>query len=261
MSATENIDEVVEPSEEPVADEVTAGATGGGGVFILLGVVLAVSVLSFLIAFTLRGGFAEKPEVPSVQTEEFASLPEDPNAPTTAPVVINGAALPEYDLQAAVDPAVGLPAPEVTGVTFLNTTTSIKNDGRAKVIVMLSHYSPVAGKFIIDADAWLQENPLPDDVDVYGVSTKANPEKPNFPPATWLRVTGWPFLTSTIVDSDNNEVNGVFGGPGVPFFIVVDAAGNVVTRQVGNVSAAGFGQLITAAQTGSFTGDIDRFEV
>lgn len=56
-----------------------------------------------------------------------------------ADVSVSGAALPEYSQESA-DLAVGLPMPEVTGQAFDGTPVSITNDGRAKVILLLTHW-------------------------------------------------------------------------------------------------------------------------
>jgi hypothetical protein len=254
---------VTEPHAGNIDDttEVTKkGGLAGRTVLIFAVVFVVVIVGSFLATFAVRGGFSgEATETASVQVEEFANLPSDPNTPATAPVTITGDPLPAYDLQAASDPAVGQTFPELSGINFSGKPVTIRNDGRPKVIVVLAHYSPVANQFVLDLDKWLEENSTPDGVDVYGVSTKANPEKANFPPGTWLRVNGWPFFSETLVDSDGNEIFDAVGGPGVPFFIVVDANGKVVGRTVGNLTGAGFDQLLEAARTGSLdVNGIDR---
>ena len=56
-----------------------------------------------------------------------------------ADVSVSGAALPEFSQESA-DLAVGLPMPEVTGQSFDGTPVSITNDGRAKVILLLTHW-------------------------------------------------------------------------------------------------------------------------
>jgi hypothetical protein len=56
-----------------------------------------------------------------------------------ADVSVSGASLPDY-AQDSADPAIGLPMPEVTGQDFDGTPVSITNDGRPKIIVLLTHW-------------------------------------------------------------------------------------------------------------------------
>jgi len=56
-----------------------------------------------------------------------------------ADVSVSGASLPDYSQETA-DTAIGLPMPEVTGQNFAGTPVSITNDGRPKVIVLLTHW-------------------------------------------------------------------------------------------------------------------------
>jgi len=58
----------------------------------------------------------------------------------SAPVTITGEALPAYEQGGESDPAVGLPAPEVAGVSFDGTEVSIADDGRPKVLFFLAHW-------------------------------------------------------------------------------------------------------------------------
>ena len=57
----------------------------------------------------------------------------------TRPVTVTGAALPLLP-DAGVDPAVGLPVPEMEGASFDGTPVSIVNDGRPKVLLVLAHW-------------------------------------------------------------------------------------------------------------------------
>ena len=56
-----------------------------------------------------------------------------------ADVSVSGGSLPDYSQESA-DLAIGMQMPEVTGQSFDGTPVSITNDGRAKVIVLLTHW-------------------------------------------------------------------------------------------------------------------------
>jgi len=63
----------------------------------------------------------------------------EPAAREYADVSISGSSLPDYS-QDSADLAAGLPMPEVTGESFDGTPVSITNDGRPKVILLLTHW-------------------------------------------------------------------------------------------------------------------------
>ena len=54
-------------------------------------------------------------------------------------VSVSGAALPPYS-QDTQDGAVGMAMPEITGESFDGTPVTISNDGRNKIILLLTHW-------------------------------------------------------------------------------------------------------------------------
>ena len=67
---------------------------------------------------------------------------DDPLATTiseTRPVTLTGTPLPATPEQGA-DVALGLPMPELSGQSFDGTPVEIKNDGRPKIIMFLTHW-------------------------------------------------------------------------------------------------------------------------
>ena len=67
---------------------------------------------------------------------------DDPLAATiseTRPVTLTGAPLPPMPEQGA-DVALGLSMPELSGQSFDGTPVEIKNDGRPKIILFLTHW-------------------------------------------------------------------------------------------------------------------------
>lgn len=57
----------------------------------------------------------------------------------TRPVTVIGSVLAPMPEQGA-DPALGLPMPELSGQSFDGTPVEIKNDGRPKIIMFLTHW-------------------------------------------------------------------------------------------------------------------------
>ena len=67
---------------------------------------------------------------------------DDPLAATiseTRPVTLTGSQLPAMPEQGA-DLALGLAMPELSGQSFDGTPVEIKNDGRPKIIMFLTHW-------------------------------------------------------------------------------------------------------------------------
>jgi len=86
----------------------------GGGILVLLA-----------IAFITAG--------PNQGDDGSSSLQE------YADVSVSGGSLPDY-AQETADLSVGMPMPVVTGESFDGTPVNITNDGRAKVILLLTHW-------------------------------------------------------------------------------------------------------------------------
>lgn len=175
-------------------------------------------------------------------------------------VTVEGEDLSEYDLQAEIDPAVGEKFPTITGRSITGENLTVPSQG-AKVVVVFAHYSPVAQAFLKQLSDYEATNSLTDnfpDVSIYAVSTNADPGRDNFPPANWLAVSRWPWVNSTLADSESKDAARAIGGAGVPFFVAVAPDGTVVAREIGNISPAGFAQLLEAAQTGVKYETIER---
>lgn len=89
----------------------------GGGILALL-----------LIAFITTGlGGGDDNGDGGTPTQEFAD------------VSVTGGALPPFS-QDTTDAAVGMIMPEVSGESFDGTPVSITNDGRPKVVLLLTHW-------------------------------------------------------------------------------------------------------------------------
>jgi len=185
--------------------------------------------------------------VVALGTAVLLSGSDDNTDLTVGPITAAGTALPRYE-QGPTDPVATKPAPSVTGVTFANEALSITNDGTPKVVIFLAHWCGVCQAEVPALTQWYAANPDLDGVEVIAVATAVERTQSNWPPGAWLRDEGWPF--PTMVDDADNTAGDVFGVSGYPFFVVIDAEGNVVERVSGKVEGPRFGLLLEAARTG-----------
>jgi cytochrome c biogenesis protein CcmG/thiol:disulfide interchange protein DsbE len=149
----------------------------------------------------------------------------------TQPVTVVGTALPRYPDDGSDDPAVGMPAPEVSGLSFDGTPVSITNDGRPKIILFLAHWCSHCQNDVELLTAYVKDNGLPPDVALYSVATGTDAGAPNYPPSEWLKE--WPL--PVIADSPQSEAAQAFGLSAFPFFVLVTADGIVDFRFPGEV--------------------------
>ena len=158
----------------------------------------------------------------------------------TRPVDVTGSALPVLP-DAATDPAVGQPIPELHGHTFDDTPISITRDGRAKLVLFVAHWCPHCQREVPLLVDYLESHSLPDNVDLVTVATGTTPDRPNYPPSAWLERERWP--APVLVDDADGTAAQAFGLPGYPYFVAVDASGTVVARTSGEITTDQFAAL------------------
>jgi len=150
----------------------------------------------------------------------------------TGTVSVSGDALPA--LEGEPDPAVGTPAPVVTGEGFDGAPLTIGGDGRPKAIVFLAHWCPHCQAEVPVIQDWLDTQGAPPGVDLYSVATSIDPNQPNYPPDAWLEREGW--TPPVLVDDRENTAARAFGVSVFPFFVFVDADGTVTARATGELT-------------------------
>lgn len=148
-------------------------------------------------------------------------------------VSVSGSFLPPHAGNDAADPAVGLPAPEVVSTDFSGLPASIAQDGVPKMIVFLAHWCSHCQREVPALQAWIDDNGIPDGVDLVSVATSIDDIRPNYPPDAWLRREGWTPLV--VVDDAANSISQAYGLTAFPYYVLVDGAGNVVQRVSGGV--------------------------
>ncbi len=162
-------------------------------------------------------------------------------------VTVKGAPLPEQPDGSPTDPAVGKKAPTLTGEQFNGAALTLPAAGKPAVVMFVAHWCPHCQKEVPEITKWLNANGLPQDVNLYAVATSTTDQRPNFPPSDWLNKEGWP--VPTIADDAKNQAATAYGIGGFPYFVVLDANGNVVQRASGELTTDQFQALLTAART------------
>ncbi|MEY2477920.1 MAG: hypothetical protein QOG87_3235 [Actinomycetota bacterium] len=165
-------------------------------------------------------------------------------AAETRPVRVTGAALPRYASEP--DPAKGRPVPQVEGASFDGSPVAIEADGRAKVIVFVAHWCPHCQREVPRLSEYLQDNPMPADVDMITVATGTTADRPNYPPSEWLEREKWP--GPVLADSADAKAAEAFGLSSYPFFVAVDKNGSVVARTSGELTTDQFAELVGLAR-------------
>lgn len=150
---------------------------------------------------------------------------------------VTGSALPEFG--DGVDTAVGSPIPIVVGQEFDGSSVMIDPaNGQGKVILFLAHWCPHCQDEVPVVVDWVNQNGIPDGVELIAVVTATQAGQANFPPADWLFREGW--AAPVLVDDQPNSVANAFGLNAFPFFVMVAPDGTVVERSAGAIPVAEF---------------------
>ena len=151
-------------------------------------------------------------------------------------ITVSGEALPSFDsVSTATDTAIGLPAPVVSGKGFTGTEITTDGAGTPTLLVFLAHWCPHCQREVPLLVEWEKDGKTPTGVDVIAVATGTDPANPNFPPSEWLAREEFPALWPVIADSADKKAANAFGLSGYPFFVLVDAQGNVFKRLSGEI--------------------------
>lgn len=244
------------PGYDPYAQKNPVTGEGGSsktGLFIGIGVgiVILLGVVAVLLANS--GGeenFAEG-------TGAYAAV----NAvQEIAPVAIDGDILPPAPtsgvMSAASDPAAGLPFPKMSGQSFDESEVVIDPaDGRAKIVMFLAHWCGHCQAEVPIVQRWLNDGNLPDDVDIYSISTQVQQGGAFYPPSTWLAREKW--APPVMLDTADARAATAAGLSGTPFFVFVNADGTVAQRASGSLPEAEFTSLVAAINTDPGTPAVD----
>ncbi len=221
----------------------------GGAV--LLGVLLAGGNSGNETAIPSSSESNETPITPTTVPEEENNQPKEPmSTPSnviqerfeTGVVEIIGEALPP-------DESIGHVAPGFKAQP--NTSSEMieikPDDGTVRLIGFFAHWCPHCQREVPRVAQWLNENGLPNGVEVVAVSTSVREGTPNYPPSEWFEAEQWP--TQVLVDSSDKTIAAAYGLTGFPFWVLVDAEGIVVHRSSGELTEEQFAYLVYLAGT------------
>ena len=166
---------------------------------------------------------------------------------TVGQVQVSGSVLTPYQADQQ-DPSAGKPSPQVTGTDFAGAPLEIVNNGQPKVLIFLAHWCPVCQREVPVLVAWSEAGGNTEGVEVIGVATGIDRTRSNWPPGDWLRNERWPW--PTLVDDADSRTGSVFGLTSFPYFVAIDAQGNIVERVSGEIGGPAFEALLDAARTG-----------
>lgn len=163
----------------------------------------------------------------------------DPNATSEGLVygtpVVSGVPLAPLSADGS-DSALGAAIPTITGQSFDGSEVVIDPaDGRPKVILFLAHWCPHCQTEVPVVQGWIDENGMPENVDLYSVATSTSSTQANFPPSEWLEDENW--TVPVVVDDEAQTVGSAFGLTAFPFWAFVDGEGRLLQRVAGGLEA------------------------
>ena len=160
--------------------------------------------------------------------------PARPGVSETRPVEVAGTPLPVHT--ADPDAAIGMSAPSLVGRSFDGTEVRIGSGGTPMAIWFLAHWCPHCQAEVPKIVDLLADGAIPSGVDLYSVSTGADPGAANYPPSAWLEREGW--TIPVLADEGSGAAATSFGLDAFPFLVLVDGNGRVVSRTTGELDPA-----------------------
>ena len=113
------------------------------------------------------------------------------------------------------------------------------------MIVFLAHWCPHCNDEIPVLLEWRDSGEIPAELQIFGVSTAVSDERPNYPPGEWLQEKGWEW--PVLADDAELTAANTYGVTGFPYFVIVDADGNVTARGSGEIPIEELDALVDEA--------------
>ena len=199
-----------------------SNSSSGRGKFIVGAIIAIVIGGAAIVAISSSGS---KSDTATGAVSEFSDI------------TVTGDALPAFDsVSTAIDTAIGMPAPVISGKGFTGTSITTEGTGTPMLVVFLAHWCPHCQREVPLLVQWEKDGKTPTGIDVIAVATGTDPANPNYPPSEWLAREQFPALWPVIADSKDKAAANAFGLSGYPYFVLVDAQGNVFTRASGEVA-------------------------
>jgi cytochrome c biogenesis protein CcmG, thiol:disulfide interchange protein DsbE len=235
---------------------------------VIIGIVLAaVVVLGVVIALVVGGGDDDDGttsggSVPVAQCsaddsaddtggdEPEATVGEFADGEIAQSVAVDGDPLDGFSQEMiqgeTADTALCARAPIVSGYNYDGDPVTIDAaaDGPT-MVVMLAHWCPHCNAEIPRFNEWRDAGNVPDDLNIVGVSTGIDPNRPNYPPDEWLADKDWQW--SVLADSAEASAFQAFGGEYFPTVVIIGSDGRVLLRFSGEPSAEQIDTLVRSA--------------
>jgi cytochrome c biogenesis protein CcmG, thiol:disulfide interchange protein DsbE len=197
-------------------------------VVIVVAVVAALAVAAAVIAVVVANGSSSKE-------------PSTAGLSQTQPVTVTGTALTQLP-DSGADPAIGVTAPTLAGLSFDGTPVDIGASAtNATLVVFAAHWCPHCQREIPKLADWQP----PAGVDVVAVATQTSDDAPNYPPSSWLTKSGWTW--PVLADSPTYEAAAAYGMVSWPGFVLLDKDGVVRWRGTGEIELDTLTSTITTA--------------
>ena len=194
-------------------------SSSGNGKFIVGAIIAIIIGGAAIVAISSNGS---ESNTSSANISEFSDI------------TVTGDALPGFD-SASTDASIGMTAPIVSGKGFTGTEITTDGAGTPTLLVFLAHWCQFCQREVPLLVQWEKDGLTPTGVDVIAVATGTDPANPNFPPSEWLAREEFPALWPVIADSADKKAANAFGLSGYPYFVLVDAQGNVFKRLSGEI--------------------------
>jgi cytochrome c biogenesis protein CcmG, thiol:disulfide interchange protein DsbE len=200
--------------------------------WIYAAVALGVVVLAVLIAALSIG-----------EREDAVSVDDLAGDPTISgdPLI----ALPP----AGTDPAVGERGPLVDGTDFDRSPEVIGGSGAPELVMFMASWCPACQQELPEVVRWMDQEGLPEGVELTAVATGLDASRPNWPPDAWFEEEG--YTGRVLVEDADGSVAQAYGLSATPFWVALDAEGQVVARHAGMIDTTQMTALADAARASS----------
>jgi thiol-disulfide isomerase/thioredoxin len=163
-------------------------------------------------------------------------------------IAINGTPLPPFEND-GVDEAIGMKAPvfrtnDLRGYIKVTGGGGGPND-TAKLIGFVAHWCPACQAELPIVVDWLDQNPLPDRVEMVMISTWEDESRDNYPAEDWFHEVGWP--ETALGDSSDGKIASAYGLVSTPYWVVLDDANFVLERFSGGVGEEELDSMVALA--------------
>jgi len=187
----------------------------------VLGVIALVGVIAVVVVAVSGGG---NDNTANGKPAKFETAPQ---------LTVGGTSLPPFD-DPTRDTAVGMAAPTLDSVDFAGQSVRAGGaTGKPYALVFLAHWCPHCQAEVPRLVSLAKHGQIAG-VDVMGIPTATSNQAPNYPPSAWLAREHWPF--PVLLDTAKAKAGHAYGLTAFPYFVFVDASGNVVGRTSGEMA-------------------------